>query len=115
MKTTVKTLKEVELMVWEALRDSPKCRNSDFFLVLHVMKRTGQHITAYDNLLTRQKRIEWTITDWNDLPSFESITRARRKIQAGGQFLPTDLEVCRQRRINEQRIREYYGPKWGER
>lgn len=108
MNATTKNLKEVELHVWEALHDSTKCRNSDFMLIINIMKRYGQKVEARYNIMTQEQRIEWTITNWKELPSFESITRARRKIQAGRQFLPTDIEVMRQRRINEQRIKKYY-------
>jgi hypothetical protein len=99
-------LKELELMVWELLRDSKRSRNSDTFLILKVADRLGHNITA--RVKDGHRIVTWEL-DLDAMPSFESITRARRKIQAGGQFLPTDPKVCRQRRIKEATMREYYG------
>lgn len=98
-------LKQVELLVWEVLSNSEKARNSDTFLILKIGERLGHdvHGIKQDGKII----VRWEL-DLSTMPSFESITRARRKIQAGGQFLPTNPEVCRQRRINEQTMREYY-------
>lgn len=98
-------LKQTELLVWDVLRESTKARNSDTFLILKIAERLG--MTVYGKRAGERTLIHWEL-DLGLMPSFESITRARRKIQAGGQFLPTLPEVCRARRINEERTREYY-------
>lgn len=97
--------KEIELLVFNVLSESEKSRNSDTFLILKIAERFGHNIKA---IRRGDKRIvQWEL-DLDLMPPFESITRARRKIQSGGQYLPTNPEVCRQRRINETKMREYY-------
>ena len=49
---------------------------------------------------------------FSELPSFESITRARRKIQnTDGKYLPTEATVLR-RRHKEEEMRIHYRYKY---
>lgn len=107
-------LKEVELLVFEVLRDSERARNNDTVLILKVAERLGHKVVVEKDYSRPQSFRAFTpVVVWHldiyNMVSFESITRARRKIQAGGQYLPTDPKVCRQRRINQERMRLHYG------
>lgn len=60
------------------LRDEPVTRNSDKALLLHVWRKLGLNLTAEQMAKLR------------DMPSAETITRVRRKIQEGGQYQATE-------------------------
>ncbi len=47
------------------------------------------------------------LTDTLRLPSQDHISRIRRKIQEGGELLPTTWEVAQKRKINEQTWKSY--------
>ena len=46
------------------------------------------------------------------LPNFESIRRCRQSFNERGQFLPTDPEVFRKRRLREEDFRRIFGRGW---
>lgn len=66
-------IKTVEPLVYRALTDNPITRTDDFILVLEVLK----------NFVTAEMRLETVLEHHTELglPSFESISRARRKLQ----------------------------------
>lgn len=67
-------LKKVKDMVEVVLKDTPQTRNDDYILIAEVYKRY-YGITFNDGFLK-------IMYGHKGLPSFESITRARRKFQA---------------------------------
>jgi len=78
------------------LQESNKARNDDKWLIVKVLEKMGHTFIDYDNL--------------KDLPSFESITRCRRKFQEENKYLPEqDVELFR---LGEQekmkRIKEWF-------
>lgn len=108
---TDKKIKDTELLVYSILEESERARNSDNFLILKYMEYIGHDILVHKITRlngTKETIIQWNIKNINDIPCLESITRARRKIQAGGQYLPTDPEVRRQRRIKEELYKQHY-------
>ena len=47
------------------------------------------------------------------LTSSETIRRARQKIQADGEFVPTDPKVIQMRRIRRHAIKNYFAKEYG--
>lgn len=67
-------VKQVQPLVFSALVYNPETRTDDFILVLEVWK----------NFVTPEMRLETVLEHHTELgiPSFASIVRARRKLQA---------------------------------
>lgn len=80
--------------VEKLLKDFPATRNSDKFLEYKYV--------------TEVLKVKISFMDWNKLSSvnFDSITRARRKFQEEGYYLPTDPEILKQRRRYETEMHE---------
>jgi hypothetical protein len=79
------------------LRRNSDARNSDSYLYyLYVHEVLGVQISY---------------AEWQKISqvSFESVRRCRQKFQEEGQYLPTDPEVARQRKRNEETIHDFYG------
>lgn len=72
---------------------SRSARNSDKVLIHLYLKRAGLELTAtqIDKLLS--------------LPSFETITRVRRKLQESGEFLPSQ-DVAKQRKLKSYAVQQ---------
>ncbi len=67
-------------IVEKCLALNPRARNNDWYLytrVLEQLHKDPSKITVMD-----------IANDTEDFPSFESVTRARRKFQEMGRFLP---------------------------
>ena len=89
-------LREVQQLVTEELKSNYSARTNDNELILGVMKRLGINTNVPFVELVRNRK----------LPSFESITRARRKVQADNPQLK-DSETSDIRREREEVYREY--------
>ena len=75
--------------VIEVLREDPRARDSDKWLIIQVLRKLGINIYLdYSQL--------------NDMPSYESIIRCRRSIQNQEGLYPPKPEVDEQR--NKQRV-----------
>ena len=59
---------KIKRVVEELLKEDPRCRNDDKWLIIQTLKKLG--FSFY---------IDYR--DLEDIPSFESITRCKRKIQ----------------------------------
>lgn len=103
-KTNLKAIKGIVQMI---LEKSPKARNSDSFLYLKVLeyiasqKKDGfflDRIPVYEFLMHRD---EW------GFPPFESVRRARQKIQSTCPWLAASAEVEQIRAENEHEYREF--------
>ena len=70
--------KKIYKLVEEELRENAEARNSDFVVIANVYKKLGiaTSLTLSDIAILSTLEISS-----NKFPSFESITRARRKIQ----------------------------------
>jgi hypothetical protein len=89
MKDDVIMVKDV---VEAVLKNDERTRNDDKWLVIKVLQELGINIfIPYDKL--------------DVMPSFESITRARRKFQEAGMYPPT-VKVAEHRREEEQKMRK---------
>lgn len=77
--------------VFFILKEFPEARGKDGILLTHWLQ-LFKGINSFDSLIA--------LAQDNEL-SFESIRRARQKIQAAGHFLPDDVNVIRRRRLQE--------------
>lgn len=77
--------------VFFILKEFPEARDKDGILLTHWLQ-LFKGVSSFDSLIA--------LADANEL-SFESIRRARQKIQAAGHFLPDDENVIRRRRLQE--------------
>lgn len=92
--------------VREILEDSINARDSDMTLLYRF------YWEVYNE--TDLLKIAGRINKGEKIISTESITRARRRLQADYMNLaPTDENVRRRRRINEKKYREFYRTEYG--
>ena len=90
----VKRLYEIEELVKDILMNEPRARKDDFYLISTLIKRVKPHV------LTMQVVEALNIAKEKNFPPFESITRARRKIQRENPSLKDKLtEKARQNEI----------------
>lgn len=91
MKYIVKT----EDIVKQALEENPRARESDFILYGAVLKRIGvdlKNTTLYDFLATANQK---------GYPTFETCSRARRKLQEIDQRLVDSKTAVHRERLIE--------------
>jgi ribosomal protein S17E len=91
-------LKTVKERVEYLLAKYPDARNSDFYLTILYIRHFVPELAQYI------KYIPYNIIKKYD-GLFESIRRARQKIQEEGRYLPTDPEVLRKRRRLAEKYR----------
>ena len=86
----------IEEIVLNILKNDIRARNSDKWLIIQVLRKMGFKIFIdYSHL--------------GDMPSFETITRIRRKLQNDEDlFPPTDERVISQRHQKEDEFREIF-------
>jgi len=101
----MENLKKVTALVQNILEGDVQARNSDSFLYLKVLERFDQHF-GYDlhdmsivSFLLNMKEM--------GVPPFESVRRARQKVQAAFPHLAACDKVAEMRGINETTYREY--------
>lgn len=94
-------IKKTEIIVKSILEDNKEARDDDFLLVSLVCRRYCPGIIGetFTEVLAQHKRY--------GLPSFESITRARRKLQATHEELRGSEQVRRIRDEEEENFRDY--------
>lgn len=101
--TTSREIKSLMDKTKQVLKLYPDARNSDKFLCLALWKEFHRDKIEIGS----DGRGFVYMRDILKLPSEDHIARCRRKIQEGGEFLPTDWEVARKRGINEETWRSY--------
>ena len=94
-------LNRIQYMVYEILRDNEDCRNSDNWLYLEVLKKHGINVLgmSVDNFFRH-------FSDY-DVPRYETVSRARRKVQELIPELESVESVRKWRHENETRFREF--------
>jgi len=91
----VEKLQNIKDMVFKIMSENVQTRNSDKFLILEVLRGMGFKIYIdYKQL--------------KNMPSFESITRARRFIQNTKGVLLSSKQIDEQRKKNEQNYKEVF-------
>ena len=95
-------MKNLKEQVEYILYTCQKSRNDDFILINEVYKRYyfNTQIISFDSMINNHK--------YYKLPSFESITRARRKLQAEKEELTACDLVKIARAKKESEYRELY-------
>ncbi len=89
-------LQTVKNVVEEVMTEDLKTRDSDKWLILQVIRKLGFKIYVdYEDL--------------KKMPSFESITRARRYIQNTEKRLQPSFPIGEVRNLNEQNYKEFFG------
>ena len=97
----MKSMQKIERLVQYSLMTSPKARDDDFLLVCMVYTDLNE--------TTRYKNFEYVMMNHKllGLPSFESITRARRKLQSRHPELCSSKRQEKIRAAREQVFRDY--------
>lgn len=95
-----KYIAKIEVMVLKILKEFPKTRDSDIYLTLKIWAY------YYPSRIIRKEGEEPMIKlqDIMGLPREDEIKRVRARIQnhpTNPRYLPTSLEVAKQRRIKE--------------
>ena len=92
---------KVEEIVYQILMSNPKTRDDDFELVAEYYYRLCPEVVnmKFSHVFLGHKEI--------GLPSFESITRARRKIQAQHIALASEKTIQKRNQL-ENEYRNYY-------
>lgn len=94
--------KLLQPIVTEILKTNPETREDDMLLVSAVFDKLYEGLTdmSFNFIVNRRKDLQ--------LPTFESITRARRYVQAEHPELASERAIQR-REKEEQKYREEYG------
>ncbi len=99
-------LYETTNLVKEILEENKQARNSDTYLYLQVIYRVGllkgidvNAMSVTEFLLKRSEL---------NFPNYETVSRARRKLQADNVELCGNEEVEVQRVVNEREFREFF-------
>lgn len=88
-------MEQIKKIVEQCLANSEQARNDDYILYLEVCKMKGINLdVSAEEYFRNRKRY----------PSYDGISRTRRKIQENGLYLAT--QTTRQKRLkNEERYR----------
>ena len=97
----MKSIKKTSDLVKEILIEEPKARNSDMYLYYMVCLKTDASILGkpFSQVIMNLKSL--------NLPPFESVGRARRKIQRAYPELAGSDVVEGYRLVNEEAFRSY--------
>ena len=92
-------LKQTSKIVKSILMDNERTRNSDSFLYLQVLK----HYAAQTGMLVHEMSVQSFLFYMSDLgvPPFETVRRARQKIQRTHPELAANATVTKMRQENE--------------
>jgi hypothetical protein len=93
-----KEIKTIKDLVQELLDNDERCRGDDKWLILRVLRKLGFKIY-----------VEYR--DLADMPSFETITRCRRKIQEEKPDSSPSEEILLSREKRQEDFREYFSNK----
>lgn len=96
----MKKIKSTEELVLNVLKRNFRARTDDFILYGGILKEMGislKETNLYDFLATAKK---------SGVPSFETVTRARRKLCEENDFL-VDKETSKHRKDKENEFIEY--------
>ena len=83
----------IEPLVEEALINNKACRGDNFILYLEVLKKYIDLDLSIRDVFSNHKVL--------GIPSLESITRARRKLQERNHELKSDESIEREKEANE--------------
>lgn len=102
-KTT--ELRNTTALVKAILEQDQKARNSDSFLYFQVLKKLGKE-RDFDLDYVSVTTFLLNMAEWG-FPPFESVRRARQKLQAEFPELSANEKVAAHRAENEEAFREF--------
>lgn len=97
--------KNTTALVKAILEEDPMARNSDSFLYFKVLGKLG-HEKGLDLDYVSVTVFLLNMAEWG-FPPFESVRRARQKLQAEFPELAANREVAAQRAENERAFRQF--------
>lgn len=98
------TKNSLKSLVYNVLESSPRSRDDDLYLTLCIWNRFYDHKIFKDD----EGMVCVRLSDILELPREDHIKRLRAQIQnVEGKYLPTNMSVCKKRRISEQKWRDY--------
>ena len=98
MTEVKKELEKVKDIVLKILEEDDRARNDDKYLIWRVMRKFTNFYVPFE--------------DFDKIPSYESVRRVRAYIQnVEHKFMPTNPEVMKKRRHNEEEWKKYFSPK----
>ena len=97
----MKNIKRTQDLVKHFLETEPGTRNSDDFLYFKICEHLNKNCLhlAFETVILNRSHF--------NLPPFESVRRARQKLQAAFPELAGSDEVEAQREVNEQIVYDY--------
>lgn len=104
----MKNMRKLESIVKNALEDSKEARDDDFLLIFKVYKAINESVVYKDFRQVMRDHVEF------GLPSFESITRARRKVQKEYPELQSNKRTKEIRAAEEREFYNYANDTWYE-
>jgi hypothetical protein len=102
-KTT--ELKNTTALVKAILEEDQRARNSDSFLYFQVLQRLGKE-RDFDLDFVSVTAFLLNMAEWG-FPPFESVRRARQKLQAEFPELSANKKVAAHRAENEEAFRQF--------
>lgn len=92
-------LKKVSFVVEDCLKENKDARDSDWVLYETVCKKLG-----FD---TEKTTLHQLVNARKLFPTFESVTRARRKLQSEGLYLPSENVDRKRFELQKEYIKNY--------
>ena len=97
-KRKIETHKDLTL---RAMNENVECRNSDIELLLQVLSYKGVELSRMQKNVIRYCGVE-----------FNTLLRARQRIQSEGNLLPTNLNVAKKRRKMQLEYTKHFSESW---
>lgn len=95
----LKEYRQTSKIVKEILINDEYARNDDNYLYAKVLE------TLAPNMLKKPFWVVLNSISVNDLPSIETVSRCRRKVQEQNEALRPAVRVREARRVNEEKVR----------
>lgn len=102
----MRDMRKLENIVRHALEESREARDDDFLLIFKVYKAINESVIYKDFRQVMRDHVQYR------LPSFESITRARRKVQKETPELRSSKRTKEIRAIEQDAFRDYATNGW---
>lgn len=105
-----KRIKDLTKKMRIILNDWPQTRNDDRILATKLYQVCYPQFVGFVYVYREMKTYKIpniALSNLHKVPSGESIARCRRKIQEGGEYLPTIQSVAERRGIEEAQWRAY--------
>jgi hypothetical protein len=99
-------IKNLKYEVEDILKTVPESRNSDITLMIEIWKK---YYPRYLKQASNGKDVGIYLKDLYELPREDSVKRIRAKFNVEGYYWPTEWNIAKNRRINENEWRKHLG------